>query len=255
MKIIKKNCLFLSIALIISFSSACVSGSLKFHQLSPIKTEAVTTAQEFYAQAEPSIKKQAPPNAQDIVILGDDKIFMSLSLYELKDIFWLEIYIYNDGDDSFVINPSDLILLDENRSGIRRLEPHDAANIYLARVSLIPPYQPKYEYEVQSTTTGYLYSSGYYTAQTQSTITQKEDPYYALGYSIGAVIEASNNKKLTDIASRIYWGGYVEDSTIPSKTGGYGNIYWIKPTNWIPPIILRFASSGYEVNFLSKKIR
>jgi len=59
------------------------------------KDEAVTTAQEFYAQAEPSIKKQAPPNAQDIVILGDDKIFMSLSLYELKDILWLEIYIYN----------------------------------------------------------------------------------------------------------------------------------------------------------------
>jgi hypothetical protein len=229
--------------------------ALKIYQLSPVKTAEVTTAEDLFAKSDSAARAKGPQNAKDIVIVNKDNIRVALSLYELKDIIWLEVYVYNDGSEPFVINASDLVLMDGNRLGLRRIIPHEAANIYLAKMTGIPPYQPKYVYEVQSSTTGYIYSSGRYTAQTRSTITKKENPYSGFGYAIGAAITASRNKKFRNLASTLYSVGFVENSSIPGKTGGYGGVFWLKPKYWTPPLILRFATSGYEVSFKLKLYR
>ncbi len=142
--------------------------------------------------------------------------------------------------------------MDGSRIAFRQLQPHEAANIYAARITNIPPYQPKYTYDVQSSTQGYLYAYGnygYYSGTTQTTVTPREDPYNALGYSIGAAIAQGRNKKFSNMAGTLYAVGLVEGSSIPGKTGAHGGVYWLKRAVWPAPLILRFAQSGYEIKF------
>ena len=239
-------------------ASCGTPGVLKFVQLSPIKNENVTTAQDLLKQADPDQKAKMPPNAMDIVVIGDDNAMAALSLYGFRDIYWLEVYVYNKASEPFVINASDFILMDYNRTAFRRLEVHEAANIYLGKLAATPPYQyePKYIYNAQSSTSGYLYSSGYFTAQTTTTGTAYVDPWhkagYDLGYAIGSAIVASYNKKLFNMAGAIYTLGFIEGSSIPGKTGAFGAVYWIKRTPSATPLILRIASIDYEVNFKPK---
>ena len=232
--------------------------ALKFMQLSPAKNEHVTTAKDLFEQAGSEFKAKMTPNAEDIVIIGDENVTVALSLYELKDIYWLEVYIYNANSVPFIINASDLILMDSNRTGLRMLAPHEASNIYLAKCKGMPPYQyqPKYVYEAQSTTSGYIYSSGYFTAQTHTTGIVYEDPWhkagYNLGYGIVAGIIAGRNKKFRNMAGAIYGLGFVEGSSIPGKTGAYGGVYWLRPERCYTPLILRIIPSDYEVSFEPK---
>ena len=218
----------------------------------------MTTAKDLFEQANTESKAKMPPNAEDIVIIGDDNVTAALTIYELKDIYWLEVYIYNANSEAFIINASDLVLLDSNRTGLRMLAPHEAANIYLTKCKGIPPYQyqPKYVYEAQSTTSGYIHSSGYFNAQTQTTGTVYEDPWnkagYALGYGIAAGIIGSRNKKFRNMAGAIYALGFVEWSSIPGKTGAYGGVYWLRPERCSAPLILRIIPSDYEISFEPK---
>lgn len=232
---------------------ACTPGALSLQQLSPVHDANVTTASDLYARADSTTRAAAPPNASQVVILHSDSVTAALSFYELKDIFWVDVYIYNAGSTAFVIYPSQLVLMDASRIAFRELRPDEAANIYRSQVTNIPPYQPKYTYDVQTSTQGYVTAFGnsaYYTENSQSTVTPQEDPYNALGYSIGASIAESRNRKFLNMASTLYNVGFVEGSSIPGKTGAHGGIYWLKQGGWTPPVILRFTQSDYEVRFL-----
>jgi hypothetical protein len=222
-------------------ASACGTPSaLQFAELTPTPQPGLSTAKDLYANTAPEVKAKAPINAADIAIVSGDGVIGAFTLYELRDIIWLDVYVYNNHNQGFLIGPSSVVLLDGNRTALRQLAPHEAANIYLGQVTGIPPYQ------------GYAYTSGQYTritAQTQGTVTPREDPYNALGYSIGAAIAASRNRKFRNMAGTLYTVGFVANSSVPAKAGARGGIYWLKPRNWVAPLILRFTGTGYEVRF------
>lgn len=252
---------FYFLMIIFLFIMACgTPKTIQFTPLTPIKTSNVITAQDIFLNADPETRKKMPPNAMDIVILGNEKLWGTLSLYEFKDIFWLSIYIYNDSGTPFLINASDFILMDNNRTIFKRLEPHEASNLYLSKLSAIPPYQyqPKYNISMQSYTTGYVTSSGNISAYTTTTGTIYEDPYskmgYDLGYTLGLAIIANYNKKIKGLAGAIYQLGLVDGTTVPAKTGTNVAIYWLKRTPYLKPVILRISSTGYEVSFKPKNI-
>jgi hypothetical protein len=232
---------------------ACTPSSLTWQQLSPVRDSTVITAAQLYARTDATTRAKAPANADKILIIpGGDSLIAAISIYELEDIFWLDAYVYNGLSTPYVVNPSQLVLLDGTRQVFRPLQPHEAANIYMGRVTNIPPYQPKYTYDVQSSTQGYLYAYGNYgtyTGTTQTTVTPREDPYNSLGYSIGAAIAAGRNKKFRNMAGTLYSVGFVEGSSIPSQAGARGGVYWLKRPHWQGPLILRFLPSGYEVRF------
>lgn len=232
--------------------AACTPGSLRFAELTPVRDSSLITAADLFATADSATKTKEPPNSSQILIVSGDSLIAAILIYELPDIYWADIYVYNGGSQPYIVNPSQLVLMDGVRTGFRPLRPDEAANIYIAQTTGIPPYQPKYVYDVQSSTQGYLsvYGNyGYYSGTTQTTVTQREDPYNALGYSIGAAIARNRNAKLTNMAGALYATGFVEGSAIPAKTGARGGVFWLRRPDAPPPLILRFAQSGYEVKF------
>lgn len=226
----------------------CSPSALQLVQLRPAKAENVFTLKDLVSK-DTSLSRKAPENADQILMLGGDSVIAALSLYELEDIFWLDIYLYNGTSVPYYLDPEQMVLMDASRMFFRRLEPHEAANIYMSEVRGIPPYQPKYTYDVRTATTGYLSSSGYYSGYSTTTVTQKEDPYNALGYNIGAAIVASRNKKFANMAGTLYSTGLVKGASIPSTTTGYGGVFWLKRLNYPQPLRLRLANTGYEVEF------
>jgi hypothetical protein len=184
-----------------------------------------------------------------MVIVGTDSVVGVMQLYAMEQMFWLDLFVMNLKTAPYPIDPSQFVLMDGSRFAFRRLEPHEAANLFLSHIEGIPPYQPKYIYDVNAATNGYFSGSGYYTSQTNATVTRREDPYQALGYSIGAAITQHSNQQFAQMAGRVYAVGLVLGSSIPGTTNGAGGVYWLKPRNWTPPVILRLAATGYEVRF------
>ncbi|HXG06054.1 MAG TPA: hypothetical protein VNI77_01860 [Nitrososphaera sp.] len=226
----------------------CSPSALELIQLRPQKAENVYTLQDLLS-LDTNLAKNIPPNADKILMLGGDSVIAALSLYEMEDIFWLDIYLYNGTGAPYYLDPEQFVLMDGSRMFFRRLEPHEAANIFADRVTNIPAYQPKYTYDVRTATTGYIHSYGYYSGYSTTTVTKKEDPYHALGYNIGAAIAASRNKKYMNMAGTIYSTGLVAGASIPSTTTGYGGIFWLKRLSYPQPLKLRLANTGYEVEF------
>lgn len=244
MKLIKAILLF---AIGVS-AVGCTPSALELIQLRPEKAESVYTLRDLLS-LDTALSKNVPPNADKILMLGGDSVIAALSLYEMEDIFWLDIYLYNGTTAPYYLDPEQFVLMDASRMFFRRLEPHDAANIFATRVTNVPPYEPKYTYDVRTATSGYISSYGYYSGYSTTTVTQKEDPYHALGYNIGAAIAASRNKKYMNMAGTIYSTGLVAGASIPSTTTGYGGIFWLKRLNFPQPLRLRVANTGYEVEF------
>jgi hypothetical protein len=243
-----RRVLFILLCVIGVSAVGCMPSALKLTQLSPQKAENVYTLQDLLYR-DTTLAKNIPPNADEILMLGGDSVIAALSLYEMEDIFWLDIYLYNGTATPYHLDPNQFVLMDASRMFFRRLKPDQAANIFASRVTNIPPYQPKYVYDVRTATTGYFNSYGYYSGYSTTTVTQREDPYNALGYNLGAAITASRNKKYMSMANMLYSTGLVSGSSIPSKTAGYGGIFWLKRRVYSQPIRLRLANTGYEVEF------
>ena len=210
-------------------------------QLAPVPAPGEVTLAMLYERADAATRAKEPPNASEIVVVRADSVVFALSLYELKDIFWLDVYVLNSSSKAFTLNPSQLVLMDGARIALRQLRPDEAANLYASGVTTIPPYQPKYTYNVQSS----YYNNG----TTQTTVTAQEDPYNALGYDIGAAILADRNARLVNLAASLYASGLIEGSQIPATTAAEGGVYWLKATARQGPLTLRFTQSGYEVAF------
>jgi hypothetical protein len=243
---------------IVLFLSACTPKVVQLNMLAPVKAEGVYTVHDLWATQKPEERGRLAPNARKMVIIEDENLAITVAMYELKELFWAQFEIYNNNDENYTINSDDFLLLDGNRTAFRKAAPDEAANLFLSKVSGIPPYvyQPKYIYTANSTTSGYITSSGYLYANTRTTGTVEEDQWnkagQQLGYALGVAIVASQNKKLQSMAATVYQTGLVQNSEIPAKTGSKGGAYWLKPKTYVSPLILRVQSSGKEYHF--KKI-
>lgn len=243
------------LGLVVLFLSACTPKVVKMNMLAPVKTDGVYSLLDLWSAQKPEERGRLVPNAGKMVVIEDENLAIAVSVYELKDLFWAQFEIYNNNDDNYTINSDDFLLLDGNRTAFRKAAPDEAANLFLSKVSGIPPfvYQPKYIYTAQTTTTGYITNSGYLYANSQTKGTVEEDQMnkagQQLGYALGAAIIASQNKKLQNMAAAMYQTGLVRDSEIPAKTGTRGGVYWLKPKTYVSPLILRIQSSGKEYAF------
>ena len=232
--------------------AACTPGALSYQQLAPVKDPRTVTLDDLFRANDTTHKAPVPLGSRLLAVVNTDSVIASLALYEYDDIFALQIYVYNNSSLPFNMNPTDIILMDGNRTIFRRLAAHEAANLYASRVRGIPAYQPKYTYQINATTQATLRTygnTGTYNSRTQGTVTPVEDPYNALGYSIGAAIAASRNRKYQGMAATIYQLGFGESSAAPAKTGGIGAVYWLKRQGATRPVILRFGVSRYELRF------
>ncbi len=240
---------------VVLFLSACTPKVVQLNMLAPVKAEGVYTVHDLWTAKKPEERGPLAPNAGKMVIIEDENLAIVVSMYELKELLWAQFEIYNNNDENYTINSDDFLLLDANRTAFRKAAPDEAANLFLSKVTGIPPfvYQPKYIYTANSTTSGYITSSGYLYANTQTTGTAEEDQWnkagQELGYALGAAIIASQNKKLQSMAATVYQTGLVQNSEIPAKTGSKGGVYWLKPMTYVSPLILRVQSSGKEYRF------
>jgi hypothetical protein len=228
--------------------SACGPRVFEFVQLEPIKAPGVMTLQDFVS-ADTSLLKRAPPNAREILMLGEDSVSMALSLYEFPDILWLDVYIQNRGSEPYSMDPDHVILTDADRVAFKRLAPHEAANIYKSKVSTTPLYLPKSAYDIGAATTGYLDWSGPSRLQAYKVPRALQDPYGALGFNVGAAMAQRANRRLLDLAGVIYSTGFVEGASVPPTTAGFGGIFWLKREEFPGPLRLRIAYTGHEVEF------
>ena len=243
-----KSLLIVTSSILLSVLTSCAPGVLNFTRLKPVKAPGVMTLQDFVS-ADSSLLRRAPPNAREILMLGEDSVSMALSLYEFPDILWLDMYVQNRRSKAYIINSDHVILMDADRVAFKRLAPHEAANIYQNKLSTIPLFLPKNVYDVGIATTGYLDWSGYSRAQSYKVPRALQDPYSALGYNVGAAVAQRANRKLLDLAGVIYSTGFVEGASIPATAAGFGGLFWLKRENYFGPVRLRIAYTGHEVEF------
>jgi len=250
-----KNRRLLVLVFVVLFLSACTPKAVVMKMMIPVKQEGVYTLGDLWASQKPEERGRPVPYMSNIVMVDDQNLTIAVSMYELRELFWAQFDIYNNNDDNYVVNSDDFLLLDGNRTAFRKVAPDEAANLFLSKVSGIPPftYTPKYNYYASSTTSGYITNSGYLYANTQTTGTVEEDQMnlagQQLGYAIGAAIIAAQNKKLQGMAAAIYQTGLVQASEIPAKTGAKGAVYWLRPKFYASPLILRVQSTGKEYTF------
>lgn len=221
-------------------------------QLAPVPDASTITLDAALRAMDTTRRVQPPQSARLTAIVPGDSALGAVTMFEYDEMFVLQIQLYNNSSRAFNMDPKELILMDGSRVAFMRLQTHEASNLFAGRVVGIPRYEPKYSYEFTATTYGTLQTNGnltYLNAQTQGEIRRVEDPYDALGYSIGAAIAANRNKKYQSMASTIYQLGLGESSTVAAKTGGIGAVYWLRREPFAWPLILRFGGSGYEVRF------
>jgi hypothetical protein len=237
---------------VLAVVTACTPPGLQYRQLAPVPDPNTLTLDNLVRAMDSTGQVKPDPSSHLTVVVNTDSAIGTLTVFEYDDIIALQVYLYNNSSQPFGMDPSGLVLMDGNRTAFRQLATHEAANLYASRVQGIPPYQPKYTYEFSSNTygTAQVYgNTAHYSSQTAGSVRAVEDPYNALGYSIGAAIAQSYNRKYQGMASTIYSLGVGQHSSVSSKSGGYGAVYWLKRKDWRPPLILRFAESGYEVRF------
>lgn len=170
-----------------------------------------------------------------------DSFAAVLSLHEYPDLMYLDVWFYNRSEQAVELSPQMVTLLDGNRTQLRYLEPHEAANLMLAMRRDIPSYQPKRAYEVET------YDYGTYVT---STLRQVDaEPLAALGYAIGSMISSSRNSALSNAAAIIYAEGLVPATSVAPDAALRFGIQWLKPVDRPYPLELRIPELGYRVSF------
>jgi hypothetical protein len=187
-----------------------------------------------------------------VAVLGADSTFYALSVFKLEEVVLLHMVVVNMSSVAKPIRPNDFTLLDGNRFVFRRLEPHQAANIYLSHLKNLPLYQPKQSPYVETRTTIQEVYPGYYTARSYEYRNPVGEAAYQagydFGYTLGAAITQSKNKKYSQMAGTLYSLGLVDGSFVPAKANSEGALYWLNREGHVNPIRLRLVD-GSEIEF------
>ncbi len=233
------------IAVALLASAACTPTAVKTFTLSPSDTHVLTLA-------DVAREYEGGVDADDydmeylskVVVFAGDSIVAAFKLEETRDVIYLYTWLHNGSEQSLVLSPDIFTLVDGSKSQLRRLSPHEAANIFLADVEGIPPYEPKYNYRVNTYTYG-NYSS--------STVTKEADPGYALGYAIGAAIQRKHNERLTEMASAMYGLGLVYGTELAADANMDFGVYWLNEDGKSYPLELRVEGTELRIHFEGAK--
>jgi hypothetical protein len=233
--------LAIALAIGVCLVTGCTPGAVKHEILHPVPASDVITVDQLIPYVDPADTMGLDSlSLANLVYLSTDSTMAMLGLYEFDDLIYLDLWFQNGHKSPISLSPDELSLVDGNKTQFRRLEPHEAANMFLSHVRGIPPYQPKYNYYVET------YTYGNYS---QSRVYAQEDGFHALGHGIGAAITRSKNKKLTNMAGALYALGLVEGTTVEPDANLQVGLYWLNRTNKRYPLRLRFVGTDYEVLF------
>lgn len=227
-------------ALLLAFAgSSCTPAAVKYEALRPEPSETAFTLKQLLPYFDPAVRQSIDDEAAgNIAVWVADSAVLAFTLYEFRDLLYLDFYVFNG--ETVEIDASMVSLVDFSKTQLRRLEPHEAGNIFLAETHGVPPDQPKYRYYVST------YTYGNYS---HSQVTQQEDPYYALGYSIGSAITRKKNARLTEMASVVYATGLVPGTVVEADAGLRASVCWLNNSLKAYPLRLRVPDIDVEVLF------
>lgn len=238
---------FIAVICAVLAVEACTPAAVKDLTLSPapIEGESFLTLDQVVPFME-----DLDPRSLDLEMLSrvaviggreSDSFAAVLSLHEYPDLLYLDVWFYNRSDQAVEVSPQMVTLVDGSRTQLRYLQPHEAANLMLAMRRDIPPYEPKRAYQVET------YDYGAYS---RSTVREVDaEPFAALGYAIGSIINNSRNAALSNAAAIIYAEGLVPATSVAPEAGIRFGIQWLNPTNKPYPLELRIPALGYRVSF------
>lgn len=244
--------LFVVVSVAMVSLNGCAPTYSEILVLKPHKGQDVITMRELMLR-DSSMAKDATPEMDQIVVTLMDSTMVCMVLWELDAIFWLNIYLFNGSSQQVSVDPEQFVLVDRWSTFFRRLEPHEAANIYISRLTAIPPYLPKMKYDAYSYSYSYLDPLGNVQTNTRTTIRSREDPYVKLGHSLIGLAISLHNQKVTVLANAIYNVGLTKYLLVPSQSGGTFGVYYLKLGSFSSPVRLRLLTTGQEFTFGTRK--
>lgn len=246
-----KQFIFIQVIIVLFLISCTTPSAIKSNRLVGIENQSAVKASSIMSD---SANIGDVDGFYESVLIGSiDSSYIFAWCDEYPDLIAVTIYFFNNSGEITSFYPEDCFLKDSYSILFTQLMPHEAANIIASQTTAIPPYMPKYNYEMTSSSTGNFdlynygggYYSGYYNENTDYDIEVEEDPYNKLGYTIGAAIMESQNRKLTQCASYLYNFGLINCS-IPNGSAIYGSLYWIKKFDSYP---IEFVFNCGDVSF------
>lgn len=234
-------------------SCATTPSSLEETMLAP---RAAPTGNELLTFDEVVPVLDVDPNELDMealsktVILGGregDSLVAVMSLWEYDPMLYLDVWLYNMSSQGITIGPRMAQLVDGMKTQFRRLDPHEAAQIYASQVRGIPPYEAVFEPKTKYEVSGYSY--GNYTEATVREVPTAEESGRQLGYAIGAFIRRKRNEKLRNAAAYIYSHGLVPGTEVGSDAALQFGVFWLNTPQKTYPLELRLLDSTIEIQF------
>lgn len=255
-----------SISVIVALCAAvplcgCAPGAVQSIRLAPSDSCAYQRGEQFMEMvaADEKILEQYV----DTITTGGDSMRIFVGMREFPDYIEANVELVNASRSDFTIIPGMFALLDGSRLAFFPIEASEVANEMLLNINEIPEYQPRYNYYVNSSVYGsantqYLGGGQYYTTYrgtSNSTVTAREDPYHALGYSIGAIFAEAANNKVRACARRVYERGIGLSADLMAQSRGAFTVYWRNREDKIYPIRFLVKDTNIEFTFEKQKAR
>lgn len=241
----------------IALLCGCAPGAVQSIRLAPSEMCAYQRGEEFMKKD--SVDEKILEQYVDTVTTGGDSLRIFVGLREFPDYIEANVELTNASRTDFTIAPGMFALLDGSRMAFLPIEASEVANEMLLNINEIPEYEPKYNYYVKSSVYGtantqYLGGGQYYTTYRgtgNATVTAQEDPYHALGYSIGAIFAEAANDKVRACARRVYEQGIGLSADLMAQSRGAFTVYWRNRKEKIYPV--RFLVRDTDIEFTFEK--
>ncbi len=216
----------------------------------------VISVESYFLQANVDLTKCDPKTRACFKKAGisvDERQKIIVEGFDMNGYIWINLYVFNTSDTAFIVNPNSFVMTDGENFMMRRLEPHEIANLYLANIQGVPLYTPKYNYTLQMYSQGNLALrgtlwgyQGNYTGQTYGTITQTRDASYDWLWLAAASSIQRRNEQNRQAAQMVYDLGIIPDTKIPGHTNFKGALYWQSSENIIYPITLKMPEAIFK---------
>ena len=241
----------IAVVTICMFLAGCNPSVSEMIEFSPVRSSSTVTLHDIFRSTGRS-PKGIPPNLEKVVILGVDSTYYALSLFGLEDIVVLHLVVTNLSSTVKPIQFGKIALLDRSRSVLRRLEPHEAANIYLSHLKNAASYQPKQSAYIERRTPIQDVQPDYYTARSSEFRNPIGEAAYQAAYdfdnSFGRALALNRSNKYTQVAGILYALGIADGSSVPAKANCEGVLCWFNGESRPTPFRLRLFDRG-EIEF------
>lgn len=187
--------------------------------------------------SEAPLEGATPYPAREVAIVDDQGLRLAFSVRPWRDVLVVQVHAFNDGAEPVAVQAADLLLLDNDRMALRRIPPHELANLILEGIQDPPRYSPKYEVTIETTPAG-------------AAARVEPDPWSEAGQRFAESWTRSSNAWVRETAHEAYQTGLADAVTIPPQTGVQGHLYFARTRGRPPALTLRLVSLDVDVPFV-----